>query len=141
MITITHYVMKLIYYYLLSFAIISLALSCKKDVPISDSLTGTWELRQDGGGWSAIINHKPGNDTLVIFTGTTYSFYNKSKLVRSGPYTVKKDTSYMYGGLKNRIIFDGNTNDIREFFDIQNNKLSLWIDAYDAPTVTYQRIK
>ncbi|HTI59263.1 hypothetical protein [Mucilaginibacter sp.] len=133
--------MKRILPFLLSIALAFGFFGCKKDIPVSDSLTGTWELRKDGGGWSAIVDHKPGNDTLMIFTGTNYSFYNKNKLVRSGAYTVKKDTSFMYGQLKNRIIFDGNTDDMRQFFDIQNNKLSFWIDAYDTPMVMYQRIK
>lgn len=133
--------MKRILPFLLSIALAFGFSGCKKDIPVSGSLTGTWELRQDGGGWSAIVDHKPGNDTLMIFTGTTYSFYTKNKLVRSGAYTVRKDTSFMYGQLKNRIIFDGNTDDMRQFFDIQNNKLSFWIDAYDTPMVMYQRIK
>lgn len=133
--------MKRILPFLLSITLAFGSFGCKKDIPVSDSLTGTWELRQDGGGWGAIVNHKPGNDTLVIFTGTAYSFYNKNKLVRSGAYTVRRDTSFMYGQLKNRIIFDGHTDDIRQFFDIQNNKLNFWIDAYDAPIVMYQRIK
>lgn len=133
--------MKRILPFLLSITLALGFFGCKKDVPISASLTGTWELREDGGGWGPIVNHKPGNDTLVIFTGTTYSFYNKNKLVRSGAYSVKRDTSYMYSQLKNRIIFDGHTDDIRQFFDIQNNKLNFWIDAYDAPIVMYQRIK
>ena len=116
---------------------------CKKEkpIPVSDSLTGTWELRQDGGGWTPIVQHKAGNDTLAVFTANTYSFYNKGKLFKSGTYAVRKYTSFMYNQLKNRIIFDGNTNDMRQFFDIQNNQLGFWIDAYDAPMVMYQRLK
>ena len=116
--------------------------SCKKQsIPISDSIVGRWELSQDGGGWGPIIYHKPGNDTLAIFTATTYSFYNREKLVKSGTYVVKKDTSYLYNQLMNRIIFDNNTDLTREFTDIQNNQLSFWLDAYDAGSTTYRRIR
>jgi hypothetical protein len=119
-----------------------LALSCKKEVPISDSLTGTWELSVEVGGWSGVHNHKLGNDTLVVFTPGTYSFYQKGTLVKSGNYSTKKDTIYMYGTLGNRIIFDGqDAGSPHEFFEIKNNQLTLFIDAYDAGSTTYRRIK
>ena len=38
-------------------------MGCKKDVTVSDSLTGTWELRQDIIGITgSSIYHKAGND-------------------------------------------------------------------------------
>ena len=114
---------------------------CKKELLVSDALTGTWELRQDGGGWSPVVNHKAGNDTLAVFTSTNYSFYQKGNLFKSGTYTIRKDSSYLYGKLANRIIFDGNDNMTRDFFEIKDNQLGFWLDANDAPTVTYQRIK
>ena len=128
--------------YFLLIAVVVAAFSCKKEVPISDSLIGTWELSVDYGGWSGVHIHKPGNDTLAVFTSTTYAFYAKGTLTRSGNYTTKKDTVYMYGTLGNRIIYDDqNSNDIHEFFTIQNNKLNFFIDAWDAGGTTYRRIK
>jgi hypothetical protein len=131
--------MKRILFFL---AITVLTFGCKKEVPVSDSIVGTWELSIDGGGWTPVVQHKPGNDTLAVFTSTTYAFYQHNKLIRSGSYMVRKDTSYLYNQLKNRIIYDGqDTAYAREFFDIQNNQLSFFIDAYDAGSTTYRRIK
>lgn len=131
--------MKRILFFL---AITLLTFGCKKEVPVSDSLTGTWELSVDVGGWSGVHNHKPGNDTLAVFTSGTYSFYQKGTLVKSGNYSTKKDTIYMYGTLGNRIIFDGqDVGSPHEFFEIKNNQLTLFIDAYDAGSTTYRRIK
>jgi hypothetical protein len=131
------------YLTLLSVLIAAISFSaCKKDkIPVSDSLTGTWELSVDGGGWGPIIHHKPGNDTLAVFTATTYAFYDGKQLVKSGTYITKKDTSYLYNQLKNRIIFDGQSDDIHQFYDIGNNQLSFFIDANDAGSTTYRRIK
>jgi hypothetical protein len=130
---------------LLSFALIvsALFLGCKKDAPVSDSLAGTWELRIDVNGLSGRATyHKTGNDTLAIFTDNTYAFYQKNNLVKSGTYQIKRDTFSLDHTLKNRIIYDHqDQGTIRNFFDIQNNQLSFFIDAYDAPSVTYQRLK
>ncbi|MBS1503659.1 MAG: hypothetical protein JST32_16435, partial [Bacteroidetes bacterium] len=108
----------------------------------SDSLKGTWELSVDVGGWSGVHNHKPGNDTLVVFTGTSYSFLQKGVLVRSGTYQTQKDTIFRDHTLGNRIIFDGQDAGYpHEFFTIRNNQLTLFIDAFDAGSTTYRRIK
>jgi hypothetical protein len=128
--------------YLLLAIAIMIVFSCKKELPISDSLTGTWELSVDYGGWSGVHNHKPGNDTLVVFTPTTYAFYQKGSLVKSGTYITKKDTIAMYGTLGNRIIFNSESGVYAdEFFTIQNNQLNLFIDGWDAGGTTYRRIK
>lgn len=134
--------MKRNLFYPLLIIIIVIAFSCKKELPISDSLTGTWELRVDIGGWSGTHYHKPGNDTLIKFTDNTYAFYHKGKLIKSGTYVTKIDTSYVYQSQKHRIIFDDeNANYTHEFYDIKNNELTLFIDAYDADIATYRRIK
>lgn len=134
--------MKSITFYLLLIATAITTFSCKKDVPVSDSLIGTWELSVDVGGWSGTHYHKPGNDTLIKFTDNTYAFYQKGKLIKSGTYVTKMDTSYVYQSQKHRIIFDDeNANYTHEFYDIKDNELSLFIDAYDADIATYRRIE
>jgi len=87
--------------------------------------------------------HKPGNDTLIKFNpDSTYAFYDHNTITQSGNYTVRKDTFYLDHTLKNRIIFEAQGPGFGdEFFDISNNQLSLFLDAYDAGGVTYRRIK
>ena len=116
---------------------------CKKDVPLSASLTGTWELSLDVSGMTGhVTHHKPGNDTLMRFTADgKYSFYDHNQLTGSGTYTVKQDTYSMDHTLKNRIIFDNVYDNTHEFFDISNNELNLFLDAYDAPGIGYRRVK
>ncbi|HZX58809.1 MAG TPA: hypothetical protein VFE54_08790 [Mucilaginibacter sp.] len=136
--------MKRALYYLLSLTIISSIFSCKKDkIPVSDSIVGTWELSMDINGMTGhVTQHKPGNDTLAIFTTDgKYSFYNRNNLFRSGSYTVKRDTYSMDHTVRSRIIFDNAYDNSHEFFDIQNNLLNMYIDAYDSGGVGYRRIK
>lgn len=136
--------MKRIFYYLLLLTITGTVFGCKKDkIPVSDSIVGTWELSMDVNGMTGhVTHHKPGNDTLAIFTADgKFSFYNRSTLARSGSYTVKQDTFSLDHTLKNRIVFDGDYADSREFFDISNNLLNMYMDAYDSGGVGYRRIK
>ena len=114
----------------------------ESNVPVSDSLIGTWELRADVNGITGhVTNHKAGKDTIITFTSNTYESRAKGKLVKSGTYIVKRDTFYLDHTMKNKIIYDNLPNDISTFFEISNNQLSFIIDAYDAHGVTYQRIK
>ncbi len=138
--------MKRAFNNMLLLAITATVFSCKKDkIPISDSIVGTWELSGDVNGFSGRVTvHTPGNDTLVIFTADgKYSHYDHSTLSVSGTYTVKLDTNSVDHTVKNRIIFNGNA-DLREFFEISNNQLSLYLDptqVSDAGGVGYRRIK
>jgi|SRR5579872_1607650 len=133
--------------YLLSLTIIGTIFGCKKDkIPVSNSIVGTWELSSDVNGFSGRVTvHKPGNDTLAIFTADgKYSHYDHSILSASGTYTVTLDTNSMDHTVKNRIIFNGNDADAHEFFDISNNELSMYLDpseVSDSGGVSYRRIK
>lgn len=134
--------MKRIPFYILLVTTAAVTFSCKKEVPISDSLTGTWELSADFSGWGGSHTHKPGNDTLLVLTSGTYSFSQKGTVVRSGNYTTKKDTIHIYNQLGNRIIFDADDpNYVHEFFTVQNNELNMFDDAWDGSGTTYRRIK
>jgi hypothetical protein len=139
--------MKRALYSLLSLIIIGAIFSCKKDkIPVSNSIVGTWELSADINGMTGDVTpHKPGNDTLAIFTTDgKYSYYDRSTLRSSGSYTVKQDTNSMDHAVKNRIIFDGNDTGTPLLFDISNNELSIYIDpseVIDGGGVGYRRIK
>lgn len=117
--------------------------SCKKDVvPLSSSLIGTWELSVDFNGMTGKPTyHKKGNDTTIKFTVSNYQFMIKGNIWRSGTYTVKQDSFSIDHTIKSRIIYDSETGAIRTFYDVSNNQLSFFLDAYDSPSVTYQRIK
>lgn len=122
--------------------IIIFFISCKKDLPVSDSLKGTWELWTDINGWTGKPTyHKPGNDTLVTFTETKYQFSAQGKIINSGTYKVKQDTFSLDHTVKNTIVYDNQANDLKVFFAIKDNQLSFFIDAYDAPTTIYRRLK
>jgi len=122
--------------------IISTFNSCKKDVPLSSSLTATWELSVDFNGMTGKPTyHKKGNDTTIKFTANNYQFLVKGNIWRSGTYTVKQDSFSIDHTIKSRIIYDNETDTFRTFFDISNNQLSFFLDAYDSPSVTYQRIR
>jgi hypothetical protein len=136
--------MKRTLFYLLLLTIAGTVFGCKKDkIPVSSSLAGTWELSLDVNGMTGhVTHHKSGNDTLAIFTTDgKYSFYNRNDLFRSGSYTVKQDTYSMDHTVRSRIIFDNAYDNSHEFFDIQNNLLNMYVDAYDAGGVGYRRIK
>ena len=134
--------MKRVLFFLTVLAILLSVFSCKKDIPVSTSLVGTWELSEDINGMTGqATHHKSGNDTIAKFSATGYEFYQKGKLVKSGTYSIKQDTFSLSNQVKNRIIWDNEENSLRDFFDIENNQLTLFIDAYDAPSVIYRRIK
>src|SRR5947209_2701336 len=131
--------------YLLLSSITGTIVGCKKDkIPVSNSITGTWELSIDINGLSGKSTyHKAGNDTLMTFTSDgRYSTYDHNTLTKSGTYIVRLDSSFLYHALKKHIIFDGEDPGFtREFFDISSNQLSFFLDANDGPGVVYRRIK
>jgi|GEM_PF-2584915 len=89
---------KLLYALLVLF--LPTVFACKKEVQVSDSIIGTWELSVDYGGWSGTHYHKPGNDTLAVFTAKTYAFYQHGTLIKSGTYTTKKRHRLCFSSIK-----------------------------------------
>lgn len=138
-------VMKRYLHYIILFLLIAgCCVACNKEsnIPVSDSLIGTWELRMDINGMTGhVTHHKAGNDTIIKFTSNTYESRAKGKLIKSGTYVVKRDTFSLDHTLKNKIIYDDIPDNISTFFGISDNQLSFIIDAYDAPGVVYERIK
>jgi hypothetical protein len=133
---------KYLSYIILLLLITACCAGCKKDIPVSNSLIGTWELREDINGLSGKPTyHKKGNDSLIVFTPSNYELRENGKTVNSGTYVVKRDSFHVWNTIKDRIIWDNETDTFRTFFEINNNQLSIMIDANDAPSVIYQRIK
>ena len=115
-------------------------LSCKKE-KVSQSLIGTWELRTAYNGQGGKTDYAAGNGHLLKFTATTYQVYSGGSLLKSGMYTLVKDSSYMLGKIADRIVYDGEQNSVRSFAEIKSTNLTLTVDAYDGPSALYARIE
>ena len=115
---------------MLLFGLLFALLSCKKDnqVAISDNLVGSWEFRGIACFCAPNINTispSPGNgNILYFFENNTYKHFQKTQLVKSGTYEIKKET--FFGTPVNRIIYDSDTTAMKTFFKIENNKLTLY---------------
>ncbi|MGN6803064.1 MAG: hypothetical protein ACTHJN_14270 [Ginsengibacter sp.] len=117
-------------------------LCCRKEnTTASQSIVGTWELQTEYNGQGGSVNYPRGNGHVLIFTNTTYEVYSDGQLQNSGTYELTIDSSYMMGKLANRIIYDNQQNTIRNFVEVSSNTLFMRIDAYDAPSVKYMRLK
>jgi len=109
--------------------------SCKKPTPYiqpnTGSLTGTWELTESYGGGSISKAYPPGNNNIIRFTDSTYQNYANGVLLKSGLYTIVKDTSVMTsvglvipnGQYTQRIIFDGDVTSVKTFYQFLNGQL------------------
>jgi hypothetical protein len=121
--------------------IVCIVSSCKKEVPISTELVGTWELMADINGQTGKpTNYPAGNGHILKYTATNYDVYENLKLTRSGTYTVKRDTIYIYSQLGNKISYD-DSQDYHTFYTIENNQLSFGYDANDGGGTVYRRLK
>ena len=117
-------------------------LSCKKEkAEVSQSLIGTWELRTAYNGQGGKTDYAAGNGHVLKFTATTYQVYSGGSLLKSGTYTLVKDSSYMLGKIADRIVYDGEQNSVRSFAEIKSTNLTLTVDAYDGPSALYARIE
>lgn len=116
--------------------------ACKKtDVAVDTQLNGKWELRQLNSGFTGkITNYFAGNGHTFIFSGNTYKIMAHDTLEKSGTFTVVNEVSMLSKKNANRIIYDNDKNTVKTFFEIKNNGLNIFYDAYDAGSTTYQRM-
>lgn len=122
-----------------SLSVLSLFAGCKKH-NYNDSIVGNWELRVYYGGQGGMIQYPRGNGYLLKYQATDYQLYKGDTLIKSGQYRVVRDTLFGSSQLLNRIIYDGDNNGIRTFFNISHDTLHFRIDAYDAPSNDYVRV-
>ncbi len=113
-----------------------LVVACKKEVT-SASVTGTWELRMDGGGWTPVTHYPAGNGRLITFTNTTYEIDSVGKTIGSGTYKIIKDKCLLTQETSDRIIYNNVNDNVKTFIKISNDTLSFIIDAYDASASVY----
>ena len=140
---------------LLFVAIMMVFTACNKDVAdsaTSTSIVGTWELRQTSAAMLPTpFNYPVGNGTVLKFTDTTYESYDKGTFVKSGNYTIVKDSTFEEnicmlpepGMFSHRIIYDGNSTTTKRFIQVIGNKLIFMSGCYavDAGTYTqYEKI-
>jgi hypothetical protein len=95
-------------------------------------ITGTWELREEQGGMMPSKTYVPGNGTYLIFTDTNYERYNNGIMIRSGKYSIVKDSTFYKevglvmpdGEYTNRIIFENDPASSKIFFQISGEELT-----------------
>ena len=100
--------------------------SCKKSNAFS--INGTWEIRTSQNGITPVVHYAPGNDSLLVFTSTTYAVYSKGKVVKSGTYVIVEDNSLPQqpgGSPSHRIIYDSNMNVNSVFVQVSGNTLTI----------------
>jgi hypothetical protein len=115
--------------------------SCKKDdFEPTPSIVGTWELKTGISGMTGKSTDYPsGNGSILKFTDSSFEIYFDHKLVNSGSYKVVSDTSGLTQEKANRIVYN-DQKDVRNFFNLKEGKLNMWIDAYDAPSSIFIKI-
>src|SRR5436305_11925461 len=113
--------------------LINFFIGCKKDSTyMSDSIIGTWELRQAQTGMIPTKNYSAGNGNILKFTKTDYEVYSNGQLTKKGHYTITSDASVEdnvcliieSGKYTTRIIYDSDYMARKEFFQISNSRLS-----------------
>jgi hypothetical protein len=132
-------VMKLIIAVTICFStFIILSGSCKKEkadkgcIDLSNSLAGTWELRQTSAAMNPVVSNYPaGNGNILKFMNDNYEKYSNGQLVSSGRFSIVSDPTvetsiclvFPAGQFSNRIVYDSNNSAPKEFIQISNGKL------------------
>ena len=114
-------------------------MACKKDnktednLPVDDSIQGTWELRQSYSGMTPLTDYQSGNGNTVRFDETHFYFYANGQVVRQGTYHVTTDSIVDVNSCElkaassakpNRIYFSDNPSSFRFSFEIANNRFT-----------------
>lgn len=116
--------------------LLSLFVRCRKDYVYSNSISGTWELRLQTGGFSTTYAKRNGN--LLKFSGSNYERYTNGTLSKTGTFALIPDTTVQQNvclvlsnkEYKNRIVFDGVDNPRKTFVKITNNELDLYSGCF-----------
>ncbi|PYF77183.1 hypothetical protein [Pedobacter nutrimenti] len=131
------------YLSLFLFAIIISFSSCSKSL-INDKLSGNWELRHIKGIQVAHVSpdFAPGNGNLIKFTGKTFEKYNDGKLSSKGTYAVQEEKKEINNEQVSYSIVYNNDMGTKEFFNLENGKLTLYVGeiAADGYQSTYQKL-
>lgn len=115
------------------------SLSCKKDSS-SAKLIGEWELRSSINGMTGAQTEYPMDNGMALkFSERAYERYLSGKLINSGSYRTIMDSSIITNGLAERIIYDEELDTPKSFVKVEANRMTIWIDGYDAPSLGYEK--
>lgn len=111
---------------------------CKKDVPrVPKPIEGNWELSMASGGIiGGMTTYPTGNGNIYKFSESNYEKYINGTLKKTGFYSTFQDTFYGRHIVMDRIVFDDDTMN-RFTMEISDNKLTIQLDADDAPKLIY----
>jgi hypothetical protein len=127
--------MKLLYTTVF-FALVIFSAGCNKSAePVSQDISGTWELRKIEA--NLTIDYPPGNGTMLKFTKDTYEFYENGGVASSGNYVLVYDDSVTAitgmpvspGTFKNRIEYINSQALNKIFIEVSGNTLVLLTGA------------
>ncbi|WP_207533994.1 hypothetical protein [Desertivirga arenae] len=130
------------YYYFYFCMVFSLFFSsCKKEAPIVNALIGQWELSISVDGMTGKATKAgAGSGNLLRIAKKSYERYEKGQLVESGSYSIVQENSILYHKKLDRIVFNDEYDMPRTFIKIESDQLTIWIDAFDAPSVVYKKV-
>ena len=117
-----------------------LLFSCKKDRTTTHPLVGTWELRADINGLTALrTNYPPGNGRILKFTSSQYEKQEAGKVIVKGNYTLRNFISQLTREETSGIFFDSEPS-VSNSLTIEGSTFTLSMDVYDSPGSVYERI-
>jgi len=96
------------------------------------------------------VHYPSGNGNIIEFTDSIYKKYANGNLIKSGYYTITRDTSVREavgilvapGQFTDRMIFDNDTVSNKTFIDISDNKLTFLSGFFPfdgGSSVSYER--
>ncbi len=114
--------------------------ACDEEISGNSSVRGTWELDAKVEGMTGKVNQQSaGNGNILKFTETNFEKYQNGELSEKGTFKIIKDTSILTKKLGDRIIFNDIIDNIKEFINIREDKMVIYIDAYDSPSDIYKK--
>ena len=137
---------KLVYFFLLVFFVSSFV-SCQEeeDQLLAEPIIGKWELRKVFNPWAGTTNYPAGNGTWYVFTEKRFQHYENGTLSRQGTYYLKQEMSELRKHPYIRLVLESNTRMFERYLpisvEINGDQLTLGLEAYDAPSSTYERMR
>jgi len=133
--------MKHLVFGLWTLTLIAFFSSCKKNTTQkinTESVTGTWELRETSAAMMPGSNKfAAGNGNILKRSSTDYGIYKNNQLLKEGTYKIVADTTveqnvclvFKDGEFTNRIDYSDTTS-IKIFFQLNGNKLVFQSGCY-----------
>jgi len=117
-------------------------LSCKKDSVTTPRIIGKWELTAEINGLTGIRNsYEPGKGNVTKFTGNNYEVTRSGKTISKGTYSIISYQSFITRKEEKQILYDGKTNETKNYITVDNSTLTIAVDAYDGPSTIFTRMQ